>query len=64
MCAFYGPLPDTRITIGKLATHGSSVHLATKVLIRELLSISSGRRMLPAVGLDGDADTGMLILGC
>lgn len=43
--AFDGPLPDTRITSGKLAAHGRFVHLATKVLIRELLSTSSRRRM-------------------
>lgn len=46
MCGFYDPLSDTRISIGKLATHGSSIHLATKVLIRELFSTSSGWRML------------------
>lgn len=43
--ALGGPLPDTRTASGKLAAHGRFIHLATKVLIRELLSSSSQRRM-------------------
>lgn len=35
----------THVASGKLAAHGRFVHLATKVLIRELLSTSSRRRM-------------------
>lgn len=40
-----GPLPDGRAASGELAAHGRFPHLATKVLIRELLSTSSRRRM-------------------